>query len=80
MQTQLCPKTVACPIFNGILKGTEYTEVYRRLYCEAGEAGRNRCRRFQIAAKIGKCPPNVLPNATKTADQIIADMKSAGQL
>jgi hypothetical protein len=77
METNLCPKTPGCPIFNGILKGTEYTEVYRRLYCEAGEAGRKRCRRFQIAAITGKCPPNVLPNASKTAEQIIAEMNNS---
>jgi hypothetical protein len=78
METNLCPKTPACPIFNGILKGTEFTEVYRKLYCEAGEPGRKRCRRFQVATLSGKCPPNVLPNASKTAAQIIADMKASG--
>jgi hypothetical protein len=77
METNLCPKTPACPIFNGILKGTEFTEVYRKLYCEAGEAGRKRCRRFQVATLTGKCPPNILPNATKTADQIIAEMNTS---
>jgi hypothetical protein len=79
METKLCPKTPACPIFNGILKGTEYTEVYRHLYCEAGETGRNKCRRFQVASRIGSCPPNVLPNSTKTVDQIIAEMRTAKQ-
>jgi hypothetical protein len=78
METSLCPKTPGCPIFNGVLKGTEYTEVYQNLYCKAGEEGRKRCRRFQVAAIMGKCPPNVLPNASKTAEQIIADMKKAG--
>jgi hypothetical protein len=78
MEMNICPKTPACPIFNGILKGTEYTEVYRRLYCEAGEEGRKRCRRFQVAAISGKCPPGVLPNATKTAEEIVAEMKKAG--
>jgi hypothetical protein len=78
MEPQICPKTPACPIFNGILKGTEYTEVYRKQYCEAGEAGRKRCRRFQVASVTGKCPPNILPNATKTVDDIVADMKKAG--
>lgn len=78
METSLCPKTPGCPIFNGILKGTEYTEVYQKLYCKAGEEGRKRCRRFQVAAIMGKCPPNVLPNASKTAEQIVAEMKKAG--
>lgn len=78
MEPMLCPKTPACPIFNGILKGTEFTEVYKKQYCEAGEAGRKRCRRFQVAGIIGKCPPNVLPNSSKTADQIIEEMKKNG--
>jgi len=75
MDNQLCPKTIACPIFSGVLKGTEYNEVYKRLYCTAGEEGRKRCRRFQVAAILGACPPNVLPNATKTAEEIIAQVK-----
>jgi len=78
MESEICPKTLTCPIFNGILKGTEYTAVYKKLYCEAGEEGRNRCRRFQIATLVGKCPPDVLPNASKTAEEIIAEMKKAG--
>jgi hypothetical protein len=78
MEPMMCPKTPACPIFNGILKGTEFTEVYKKQYCEAGEAGRNRCRRFQVATATGKCPPNVLPNSSKTKDQIVAEMKNAG--
>jgi hypothetical protein len=80
MESNQCPKTPACPIFNGILKGTEFTEVYRKQYCLAGEEGRNRCRRFQVATKAGKCPPNVLPNSTKTVDDIIAEMKKNGLL
>jgi len=78
MESVTCPKTPVCPIFNGILKGTEYTDVYVKLYCEAGEEGRKRCRRFQVATAVGKCPPNVLPNSTKTVEEIIIDMKKAG--
>jgi hypothetical protein len=78
METQICPKTVSCPIFTGILKGTEFTAVYKKLYCEAGEAGRSNCRHFQVAAKAGKCPPNVLPNSTKSVEEIVAEMKVAG--
>lgn len=78
MEANLCPKTPNCPIFSGILKGTEFTEVYKRQYCEAGEEGRKRCRRFQVAKLVGKCPPNILPNSSKTVDEIISDMKKAG--
>jgi hypothetical protein len=52
--------------------------VYKKQYCEAGEEGRKRCRRFQVATIVGKCPPGILPNATKTAEEIIADMKIKG--
>lgn len=78
MDAQICPKTPKCPIFNGILKGTEYTETYKKLYCEAGEAGRNKCRRFQVAEKVGMCPPDILPNSIKSVDEIIANLKAKG--
>lgn len=78
MDNQTCPKTPKCPIFSGILKGTEFTETYKKLYCEAGEGGRNRCRRFQVAEKTGMCPPNVLPNSSKSVEEIIQDMKKQG--
>jgi hypothetical protein len=80
MEEMICPKTPGCPIFNGILKGTEFTEVYKKQYCEAGEAARKRCRRFQVAAITGKCPPNILPNSTKTPEQIIQEMKASGAI
>jgi hypothetical protein len=80
MDSDLCPKTPKCPIFNGILKGTQFTETYKRLYCEAGEAGRNNCKRYQISQKTGKCPENVLPNATKSVDEIIEEMRQKGQI
>ncbi len=80
MEAPICPKTPKCPIFNGILKGTEYTETYKRLYCEAGEEGRNKCKRFQVATVVGKCPENILPNSTKTVDEIIQTMKVKGEI
>jgi hypothetical protein len=78
MDAQICPKTPKCPIFNGILKGTEYTETYKKLYCEAGEEGRIKCRRFQVAEKVGMCPPDILPNSIKSVDEIVADLKAKG--
>ncbi len=78
MELQICPKTEKCPIFNGILKGTEFTETYKKLYCEAGEEGRSKCRRFQVAEAVGVCPPNILPNSTKSVEEIIKSMKEQG--
>jgi hypothetical protein len=78
METLECPKTPKCPIFNGILQGTQYTGTYKNLYCLAGIEGRKKCRRFQVAEKCGICPPDILPNSSKSADDIIASMKQAG--
>jgi len=78
MEPQLCPKTPKCPIFSGILKCTEFTDTYKKLYCEAGEDGRNRCRRFQVATKVGTCPPDILPNSGKSVEEIIQSMKDQG--
>ncbi len=74
MENQTCPNTPRCPIFSGILKGTQYTDTYKRLYCEAGPEGRGKCMRFLVAQKVGKCPPNVLPNSSKSLDEIISEM------
>lgn len=78
MENQVCPKTPKCPIFNGVLKDTGYTNTYRKLYCLAGEDGRSKCRRFQVAEKVGICPENVLPNSSKTVEQIVEEMKVKG--
>jgi hypothetical protein len=78
METTQCPKTPKCPIFNGVLKGTQFTETYKNLYCLAGIAGRQKCRRFQVAEKCGTCPPDILPNSSKAVDEIIDSMKKAG--
>jgi hypothetical protein len=80
MEEQLCPNTPKCPIFSGILKGTEYTETYKRLYCEGGVDGRERCRRFQVSQLTGMCPPEILPNSSKTVEEIIQKMKKDGIL
>jgi hypothetical protein len=78
METLLCPKTPKCPIFNGVLQGTQYTETYKSLYCNAGQTGREKCRRFQVAEKCGMCAPDVLPNSSKSVDEIISKMKEKG--
>lgn len=80
MSTDICPKTPKCPIFNGILKGTEFTDTYKQLYCEAGQEGRDRCKRFQVALRTGKCPDNILPNASRTVEEIIQMMKERGEI
>lgn len=80
MDVQTCPKTPKCPIFNGVLKGTHYTETYQNLYCLAGENGRSKCKRFLVAEKAGRCPDTVLPNSVKSVNDIIAEMKQRGEI
>jgi hypothetical protein len=67
-----CKGYEKCPIYNGILKGMTYTAAaYREQYCDAGPAGWNKCRRYQVKSITGKCPENLLPNSMKTAEEII---------
>lgn len=75
-----CPNVSKCPIFSGVLKGTEYTHVYKSLYCQAGTEDYSKCKRYQIASKVGKCPSNVLPNSTKSVEEIITEMKATGEI
>lgn len=66
-----CPNSPKCPIFNGILAGKEYTaKVYRRKYCEGGEAAFKSCKRYMAKEKFGDCPPNLLPNSNMELDEI----------
>lgn len=76
--SQVCPKAEKCPIFNGVLKDSGFSGTYKSLYCENGEEGRGKCKRFQVATVAGKCPPNILPNSIKTVDEIIEVMKKEG--
>ena len=66
-----CPNIEGCPIYKGILQGKNFTTAaYRENYCDAGEDGRNDCRRWQVAIKYGKCPESILPNSSETVEQI----------
>jgi hypothetical protein len=59
-----CENAEKCPIFNGILRGKEFTQqAYRIQYCEAGEVGWKSCKRYQAKEAYGVCPPNLLPNS-----------------
>jgi hypothetical protein len=72
--SQLCPSAEKCPIFNGMLKDKVVaTKMYQTQYCEAGEEGRNKCRRWQSKERFGKVPPNLLPNSFKSLDDIARD-------
>ncbi len=70
-----CKNYEKCPIYNSILVGKEFTaKGYKARYCEAGEAGWNNCKRFQVKERTGKCPADLLPNSFKDIETIIKEM------
>jgi hypothetical protein len=70
----ICPSAEKCPIFTEILTGKDFTaKSYKLLYCEAGENGRMNCRRWQVKQKYGKVPSDLLPNTTKTVEEIAVE-------
>ena len=71
----ICKNYEKCPIYSGVLVDKETTaKGYKNRYCEAGEAGWLQCKRYIVKEKAGKCPPDLLPNAFKSVDEIIASM------
>lgn len=71
----VCKNYEKCPIYNGILKDKVMTASnYKSLYCNAGEDGWLKCKRFLVKEKTGKCPPDLLPNSFKTIEEIVASM------
>jgi hypothetical protein len=67
-----CPKVEKCPIFvNNVLTIENAVVAYKSLYCQAGEPKFKTCKRFIVSNKVGSCPPDVLPNCSRTIDEII---------
>ena len=70
-----CPKTDTCPLFQGeMLASKKAQEIYMRIYCTAGEKGRNRCRRFVMVKEGYKPAPDIMPNDERDIQQIIDEM------
>jgi hypothetical protein len=70
-----CKNFEKCPIYSGILKDRNVTaKVLRIQFCDAGERGWLACKRYLVNEKKGICPPDLLPNDTKSIDQIIKEM------
>lgn len=70
-----CPKTEKCPLFQGdMLASKKAQEIYMRLYCTAGELGRNRCKRFMIVQEGFKPEDDVMPNDDRSVQDIIDNM------
>ena len=67
-----CPKVEKCPIFvNNVLTIENAAVAYKSLYCEAGPEKYLSCKRFIISNKIGSCPPDVMPNCSKSVEEIL---------
>jgi len=77
MENNICPKYEKCPIFSGeSFKRKTSSQVYQSLYCKAGKEKYTTCKRYIIAEKTGRpVPPNIMPNAQKSVEEIIAAMK-----
>ncbi|MBN1185255.1 MAG: hypothetical protein JXB49_23420 [Bacteroidales bacterium] len=75
MGLNTCKNYETCPIFTGRLLDKEITaKSYKAQYCNAGPAGWNNCKRYQVKEKTGKCPPDLLPNSMKSIEEIIQNM------
>ena len=71
----ICKNFEKCPIYSGVLSGKDTTsKSYKFQYCEAGEDGWLKCKRYLVKEKTGKCPPELLPNSFKTIEEIVASM------
>ena len=73
MKDEICQRAEKCPLFNGkILKRVASEDVYKKLYCNSNWAN---CKRFQISSIAGKCPDSIMPNCSRSIDEILDSMK-----
>ena len=76
MESNLCPRTPGCALFNdNLLKRVESAETYKNLYCKGDEAKYSKCKRFLVAEIANKCPDSVMPNSSLSVEEIIEQMK-----
>ena len=68
----ICENYKKCPIYTGVLKSNEMaSSAYKRQYCENIPEGRDNCKRYIVKQKTGSCPPNILPNASRSVEELI---------
>ena len=78
---RLCLKSEECPLFNDqIFIRKTYGQVYKKLYCTAGQRRWSQCRRYQVVEKFGTCADFVMPNSTATFEEIEAKLNSINSL
>lgn len=73
-----CPKIQKCPIFvNNVLSSERAGVAYKTLYCQAGEAKFKSCKRYIVSNQAGFCPPEIMPNSSKTVDEILKKISAS---
>ena len=76
VEDKICEKSIKCPIYTGVLASNEVLiQSFKHLYCERGVAGREKCKRYQVAIRAGSCPHNILPNSKMSVENIIKGME-----
>ena len=71
----ICELSEKCPIYSGVLKSEEsLTSAYKSIYCNNGEEGKSKCKRYQVAKIMCSCADNVLPNSYLSVKQILEQM------
>ena len=72
-----CPKIQKCPIFvYNVLSSERAGVAYKTLYCMAGEARFKTCKRYIVSSQAGFCPPEIMPNSSKSVHDILAKIKA----
>ena len=70
----ICKNYEKCPIYNETLKEMPSTaSYYKKHFCEAGDEGCKKCKRYLVKDKSGKCPERLLPNDPREVDTIIKE-------
>ena len=73
---KICPRAAKCPIYSGVLESkVVLVQTYKSMYCETGESGRDKCKRYQVIMRGWACPPDLLPNSHVSVDDIISKME-----
>jgi hypothetical protein len=79
MNNNACPKIEKCPIFQENVFSVENAAIaYKSLFCLAGEIKFKSCKRFIVSNKVGSCPSNIMPNSSKSIEEIIEIVKKKG--
>ena len=75
MDKDNCPKRPQCSLFQGeMLESKKAEEIYIKLFCNNGEVGRMDCKRFLLTLENIKPTIDLMPNDSRTVEEIIKDM------